>query len=94
MTVFIKDFDIPQACYQCPFCDYEQGNCMAANERHTDATRYDKRMTWCPLEPMVQGHWIVRHGNWEDEYECSICHDISKDGKKYCGNCGADMREE
>lgn len=45
-------------------------------------------------QPVVHGHWIVRRGNWQDEYECSVCHHISKDGGNYCGNCGARMDEE
>ena len=41
----------------------------------------------------VLGYWDIHRGNWADEFECSVCHKISKTGGNYCSNCGADMRE-
>lgn len=41
--------------------------------------------------PVEHGHWIVRRGNYNEEFECSVCRHISKDGGNYCGNCGARM---
>lgn len=43
------------------------------------------------VKPVLHGYWIVRRGNWQDEYECSVCRYISKDGSDYCSNCGARM---
>lgn len=41
--------------------------------------------------PVVHGRWIVHYGNWADVYECDQCHHTSKDGGKYCSNCGVRM---
>lgn len=41
--------------------------------------------------PVEHGHWIVQRGNYNEEFECSVCRHISKDGGNYCGNCGARM---
>ena len=47
-----------------------------------------------------QGKWICHEGGWKDfdyyptKYECNQCHhyvDVASD-KKFCPNCGADMR--
>lgn len=43
------------------------------------------------VKPVVHGHWIVRRGNYNEEFECSKCRHISKDGGNYCSNCGARM---
>lgn len=40
----------------------------------------------------VRGHWIVQRSNYNEKFECSVCHHVSKDGGNYCPNCGADMR--
>lgn len=40
---------------------------------------------------LVHGRWIVHYGNWADVYECDLCHHESKEGGKYCSNCGARM---
>lgn len=45
------------------------------------------------VKPVVYGEWIVRRGNYNEEFECSVCHHISKDGGNYCSYCGADMRK-
>ena len=44
------------------------------------------------VKPVVRGEWIIRRGNWTDEYECSLCHKVSKTYGNYCPWCGADMR--
>lgn len=41
--------------------------------------------------PVVHGRWIVHYGNWADVYECDQCRHESKEGGKYCSNCGARM---
>ena len=28
----------------------------------------------------VLGYWEIHRGNWADEFECSVCHKISKTG--------------
>lgn len=43
--------------------------------------------------PVVRGRWIVHYGNWADVYECDQCHHESKEGGKYCFNCGARMED-
>lgn len=40
----------------------------------------------------IRGEWIIQRGNYNEEFECSECQHISKDGGNYCGNCGARMR--
>ena len=43
------------------------------------------------VQPVVHGEWIIHRGNWVDEFECSICHKVSKTGGNFCFNCGARM---
>lgn len=50
------------------------------------------RMPTVDAVPVVHGRWIVHYGNWADVYECDRCHHESKEGGKYCSNCGTDMR--
>lgn len=68
----------------CPGYDYYWDKCDA-KRRLDDIPSVD-------VQPVVHGHWIVRRGNYNEEFECSVCRHISKDGGNYCGNCGADMR--
>ena len=46
------------------------------------------------VKPVVYGKWIVQRGNYNEEFECSVCRHISKDGGNYCSYCGARMDEE
>ena len=42
-----------------------------------------KAMPSADVKPVVHGHWIVRRGNYNEEFECSECQHISKDGGNY-----------
>ena len=55
-----------------------------------------------PSADRPQGEWICHKGGWIDfdyyptKYECDQCHhyvDVASD-KKFCPNCGADMRSK
>ncbi len=46
------------------------------------------------VRPVEHGHWIVQRGNYNEEFECSVCRHISKDGGNYCSNCGARIDKE
>lgn len=48
MWIYIKDMEMPKKCEDCPFCDYEQGNCLAAAEKNT-LPHNGFRKDWCPL---------------------------------------------
>lgn len=58
MSVLIKGFVMPTKREECPFCDYEEGSCLAwLNVKDDDKTRYciqgvhppKDRPKWCPL---------------------------------------------
>ena len=53
-----------------------------------------KAVPTADVQPVVRGEWFVQRGNYNEEFECSVCQHISKDGGNYCSNCGADMRPE
>lgn len=45
----------------------------------------------CPLR--LQGEWIFRNGvTCGGYYKCSNCGEVERAEKKFCPNCGADMR--
>lgn len=41
------------------------------------------------LEARPQGEWIFRKNGY---YNCSKCGEVERAEKKFCPNCGADMR--
>lgn len=58
MSVLIKGFVMPTEREECPFCDYEEGSCLAwLNVKDDDEIRYciqgghppKDRPEWCPL---------------------------------------------
>ena len=53
--------------------------------------RHIKAIPAADVKPVVRGEWIIRRGNWTDEYECSLCHKVSKTIGNFCPNCGARM---
>ena len=42
----------------------------------------------------VHGEWIIHRGNWADEFECSVCHKVSKMQGNFCPNCGSRMVQD
>lgn len=61
--MLLLDMEMPDNCYTCPFCDYEQGKCMADGKKIKDGAlvgfftegRYagdnkEKRADWCPIK--------------------------------------------
>lgn len=49
MAIIINGMDMPKNCAECPFCDYEEAHCIAANDKPTTERRYNEREPWCPL---------------------------------------------
>ena len=47
------DLDVPESCYSCPFCDYEEGYCFA-DRKERNVSEYSNRLLekkkpdWCP----------------------------------------------
>ena len=49
MSIYIKGMKMPTDCISCPFCDYEQGLCLASNDMDTAPREIGKRHIDCPL---------------------------------------------
>lgn len=47
--ILIRGMEMPKDCESCSFCDYEQANCLAANDRNTLPHSFTQRPVWCPL---------------------------------------------
>lgn len=60
MSVIVKGLDMPQTCGDCPFCDYEEANCLATNGRNTLPHRL-QRADFCPLVEIIEGVELM-HG--------------------------------
>lgn len=73
--------------YQYPKTEYAEGYVNACNA----VLKMLDSLPFTDAVPVVHGRWIVHYGNWADVYECDQCHHESKDGGKYCSNCGARM---
>ena len=47
------NLDVPESCYSCPFCDYEEGYCLA-DKKERNVSEYSNRLLekkkpdWCP----------------------------------------------
>lgn len=62
---------------------------------------YIKQMPTIEAEPVRRGRWIRRETVLDTECKCSVCgykdfvpkHDNYWFRRKFCPNCGADMRE-
>ncbi len=52
MSILIKDMEMPKRCYDCQFCEIDEGlYCMATNDEHSidRMTWIRRRPKWCPL---------------------------------------------
>lgn len=115
MAIIIKDMEMPTNCDCCHFLHrIEQDDDHPAfyicqiesigkpiTHIPMSSIDIDKRQDWCPLEPVVHGHWIYADGvhvygvNSDIQlgsYRCSACGNCSPHVTNYCGLCGADMR--
>ena len=55
MSVVVR-MEMPTSCEKCPACDYEEGNCLLADDRNT-LPHNGKRRSWCPiLCQLPEGH--------------------------------------
>ena len=52
MSVYIKGVEMPNNCEECPFCDYEQGECFANRGLFVAWGHRNVRQSWCPLIPI------------------------------------------
>lgn len=56
MSVVVR-MEMPTSCEKCPACDYEEGNCLLADDRNT-LPHNGKRRSWCPIIcQLPEGHW-------------------------------------
>lgn len=94
--MLLLKMEMPDNCYHCPFCDYEQGLCLADGAKMDDgffsegrraSENKDKRAEWCPIKGKAKPS---RHGEWiEEEHET-----ISEKGRLFhailvsCSYCG------
>ena len=98
--VYINDFKIPKNCGECPFLDYEQGECFAKRGSYVKWGNRAVRQAWCPLAPAADVV-PVRHGRWNwigFNIECSECGHMPyfecTEMPNYCPNCGALMDKD
>lgn len=74
--VYIKGFDIPENCDQCPVCDYEQGECLVGKGKFVEYENRLVRQPWCPLSP------VPKHGRLIDADELKeFCWEAVNDSK-------------
>ena len=56
MSECVVRMEMPESCEKCPACDYEEGNCLLADDRNT-LPHNRKRRSWCPiLCQLPEGH--------------------------------------
>ena len=56
MSECVVRMEMPESCEKCPVCDYEEGNCLLADDRNT-LPHNGKRKSWCPiLCQLPEGH--------------------------------------
>ena len=48
MSECVVRMEMPKSCETCPACDYEEGNCLLADDRNT-LPHNGKRRSWCPI---------------------------------------------
>lgn len=55
MSVVVR-MEMPTSCEKCPACDYEEGNCLLADDRNT-LPHNGRRRSWCPIIcQLPEGH--------------------------------------
>ena len=56
MSECVVRMEMPTSCEKCPACDYEEGNCLLADDRNT-LPHNGKRRSWCPIIcQLPEGH--------------------------------------
>lgn len=56
MSECVVRMEMPTSCEKCPACDYEEGNCLLADDRNT-LPHNGKRRSWCPIIcSLPEGH--------------------------------------
>ena len=56
MSECVVRMEMPESCEKCPACDYEEGNCLLADDRNT-LPHNRKRRSWCPIIcQLPEGH--------------------------------------
>lgn len=56
MSTTIRSMSMPRDCEHCVLCDYEQANCLVANDRNTLPHISNERPDWCPLVEVPTPH--------------------------------------
>lgn len=74
MSECVVRMEMPQNCEKCPACDYEEGNCLLADDRNT-LPHNGKRRSWCPiLCQLPEGHGrLVDENEVKDWVENWLC---------------------
>ena len=80
MAITINGIEMPTTCADCPFCDYEEAHCLAANDKPTTERRYNEREPWCPLEEVPTVLYLCDRR----DPTCLLC----------CGPCNATKNVE
>ena len=100
------DLEMQKNCYDCPFCHYETGECLADRFERSAAkwgNLHEGKPEWCPLQEVpkneIHAFWQFR-GPWRgpDEGEVGTCSNCKTRSRffvdKRCPECGAIMDVE
>ena len=78
MSECVVRMEMPESCEKCPACDYEEGNCLLADDRNT-LPHNGKRRSWCPIIcQLPEGHGRLIDA---DEIMQAIDEDIELDSR-------------
>lgn len=100
MSVIIKNYDMPDSCYECDLHNYHICNITGESieEQYNEGTiRID-----CPLRPTKKGKWIIQKLYKENWFSTEIlyrevCSNCFKENascyRNFCPNCGSSMSE-
>lgn len=75
----VHGMKMPVDCESCPVCDYEQANCLIADDRNTLPHFPGKRAEWCPLGEKGQPETFadeIRAMSDEDLADWLVSHDL------------------
>ena len=75
----VHGMKMPVDCESCPVCDYEQANCLIADDRNTLPHVPGKRAEWCPLGEKGQPETFadaIRAMSDEDLADWLVSHDL------------------